>query len=154
MFSSLVAIAVDLRRTVAMFFIVALNAGRYLSQLSSEGQRTDLDPTISVCIVSAGESIGIIFNTVFSSSTGFALNITSTVLSIGTFMAGMLSPSQFELTVPTTEPSFHHRSRQYQHARLPQGSELSFAPKVRRSEPSGLHIPRFQLHVYGRSASS
>lgn len=37
MFSSLVAIAVDLRRTVAMFFIVALNAGTYPSQLPYVG---------------------------------------------------------------------------------------------------------------------
>lgn len=37
MFSSLVAIAVDLRRTVAMFFIVTLNAGTYLPRLPSSG---------------------------------------------------------------------------------------------------------------------
>ncbi|KAL1739863.1 P-loop containing nucleoside triphosphate hydrolase protein [Schizophyllum fasciatum] len=35
-------------------------------------------------------SIGIIFNTLFQ-STGFALNVTSTILSIGTFMSGLLS---------------------------------------------------------------
>lgn len=65
LFSLLGSIAVDLRRTVGMYFIIALNC---------------------FCIVSCGESLGIIFNTFFS-STGFALTITSVVLSIGQFMS-------------------------------------------------------------------
>ncbi|KAI4527641.1 P-loop containing nucleoside triphosphate hydrolase protein [Schizophyllum commune Loenen D] len=69
LFSLLGCIAINLKRTVPMYFIVALNA---------------------FCIVSCGESIGIIFNTLFQ-STGFALNVTSTILSIGTFMSGLLS---------------------------------------------------------------
>ncbi|TRM67109.1 P-loop containing nucleoside triphosphate hydrolase protein [Schizophyllum amplum] len=69
LFSLLGCIAINLNRTISMYFIVALNA---------------------FCIVSCGESIGIIFNTLFQ-STGFALNVTSTVLSIGTFMSGLLS---------------------------------------------------------------
>ncbi|SPO07611.1 related to A.gambiae ATP-binding-cassette protein [Cephalotrichum gorgonifer] len=41
-------------------------------------------------IVSCGESIGIMFNTVFS-HTGFAVNLTSVVLSVATCMGGILS---------------------------------------------------------------
>ncbi|KAF9467409.1 P-loop containing nucleoside triphosphate hydrolase protein [Collybia nuda] len=69
LFSLLGSIAVDLRRTVGMYFIIALNC---------------------FCIVSCGESLGIIFNTFFP-STGFALTITSVVLSIGQFMSGLMS---------------------------------------------------------------
>lgn len=43
MFSSLTAIATDLRRTIAMFFIVALNSGTYSSQMSSTGQISNLE---------------------------------------------------------------------------------------------------------------
>lgn len=67
LFATLGATAVNLQRTIEMYFVVVL---------------------CSFCIVSCGESIGIVFNTVFSSSTGFAMNVTSTVLSVGTFMSG------------------------------------------------------------------
>ena len=75
LFSLLGCIAINLKRTVPMYFIVALNA---------------------FCIVSCGESIGIIFNTLFQ-STGFALNVTSTILSIGTFMSGTSLAHAFSL---------------------------------------------------------
>ena len=75
LFSLLGCIAINLKRTVPMYFIVALNA---------------------FCIVSCGESIGIIFNTLFQ-STGFALNVTSTILSIGTFMSGTFLAHAFSL---------------------------------------------------------
>lgn len=65
LYSLLADIAVNLPRTIPMYFIVALNC---------------------FCIVSCGESLGIIFNTLFQ-STGFALNMTSVVLSVGTSMA-------------------------------------------------------------------
>lgn len=42
------------------------------------------------CIVSCGESLGIMFNTLFSHS-GFALNLTSVLLSIALAMSGILS---------------------------------------------------------------
>lgn len=42
------------------------------------------------CIVSCGESLGIIFNTLLS-HTGFAVNITSGILSVAQFMSGVLS---------------------------------------------------------------
>lgn len=67
LFATLGATADNLQRSIQMYFVVVL---------------------CSFCIVSCGESLGIIFNTVFSSSAGFALNVTSTVLSIGTFMSG------------------------------------------------------------------
>ncbi|KAK7028149.1 hypothetical protein VNI00_014964 [Paramarasmius palmivorus] len=70
LFALLGCIAVDLRRTVAMYFIIALNA---------------------FCIVSCGESLGIIFNTLFSDNTGLAINITSVILSVGQFMGGLMS---------------------------------------------------------------
>jgi len=42
------------------------------------------------CIVNCGESLGIIFNTLFP-NTGFALNVTNVFLSVGTFMGGLMS---------------------------------------------------------------
>ena len=42
------------------------------------------------CIVNCGESIGIIFNT-FLQNTGLSVNLTSTVLSFGVIMSGILS---------------------------------------------------------------
>ncbi len=67
MFSALTAIATDLRRTVSMFFVVSLNA---------------------LCIVNAGESLGILFNTLLDENTGLALNVTNVILSVAMFMAG------------------------------------------------------------------
>ncbi|PKS11198.1 hypothetical protein jhhlp_002959 [Lomentospora prolificans] len=42
-------------------------------------------------VVSCGESLGIMFNTLFASHTGFAVTLTSVVLSIANSMAGILS---------------------------------------------------------------
>ncbi|KAK0202104.1 P-loop containing nucleoside triphosphate hydrolase protein [Desarmillaria ectypa] len=69
-FSTLTAIATDLRRTVSMFLVVSLNA---------------------LCIVNAGESLGILFNTLLSENTGLALNVTNVILSVAMFMAGLMS---------------------------------------------------------------
>ncbi|KAJ3907169.1 P-loop containing nucleoside triphosphate hydrolase protein [Lentinula edodes] len=69
LYSLLGDIAINLKRTIPMYFIIALNC---------------------FCIVSCGESLGIIFNTLFQ-STGFALNVTSVLLSVGTFMGGLMS---------------------------------------------------------------
>lgn len=41
--------------------------------------------------VSCGESLGIMFNTVFSDHTGFAVTLTSIILSVGNIMEGILS---------------------------------------------------------------
>ncbi|KAK6330430.1 hypothetical protein TWF696_003526 [Orbilia brochopaga] len=62
--------AVGLNRTAKMYFAVAYNV---------------------FCIVSCGESLGVIFNTFFDASTGFAINVCSTILSLGMFMAGIMS---------------------------------------------------------------
>ena len=67
---SLLLIAADLQRTVSMFFLIAL---------------------VSFSMVSCGESLGIIFNTLIIDGTGFALNITNTLISIGITMAGECS---------------------------------------------------------------
>ncbi|KAK0462088.1 P-loop containing nucleoside triphosphate hydrolase protein [Desarmillaria tabescens] len=69
-FSALTAIATDLRRTVSMFLVVSLNA---------------------LCIVNAGESLGILFNTLLNENTGLALNVTNVILSVAMFMAGLMS---------------------------------------------------------------
>lgn len=42
-------------------------------------------------VVSCGESLGIMFNTLFSDHTGFAVTITSIVLSVGNVMEGIMS---------------------------------------------------------------
>jgi ABC-type multidrug transport system ATPase subunit len=62
-------LAVYLPQTASLYFIVAYNC---------------------FCIVSCGESIGIMFNTLFT-HTGFAINVTSVILSVGVLMAGALS---------------------------------------------------------------
>jgi len=80
---SLLLIAVNLQRTVSMHFIIVL---------------------VSFCLASCGESFGIIFNTLVPDSTGFALNITSSLLSISVMMAGehpqrLLSSSVSEMRI-------------------------------------------------------
>jgi hypothetical protein len=67
LFATLAAAAVNLQRTIEMFFVVAL---------------------CGVCLLNCGESLGIIFNTVYRSSTGFALNIANTTLTIGVLLSG------------------------------------------------------------------
>jgi ABC-type multidrug transport system ATPase subunit len=69
LFACLNCLAVGLPRTAQMFFIIAGN---------------------TLLITNCGESVGIIFNTLFQ-HTGFSLNITSAVLSIGVIMGGILS---------------------------------------------------------------
>ena len=71
MFAALAAIATNLRRTIGFYFIVTLN---------------------SIAIVNAGESLGIIFNTIFNDNTGLALNVTNVLLSVSNFMAGTHCP--------------------------------------------------------------
>lgn len=68
-FSVLYAIASGLDRSVAMFFITTYAV---------------------IVIVNCGESLGIIFNTLFLHE-GFAINVISVILSIGTIMAGLMS---------------------------------------------------------------
>jgi ABC-type multidrug transport system ATPase subunit len=69
LFSCLASLAAGLPRTVEVYFVIALNA---------------------FCVVSCGESVGMMFNTLFA-STGFAVNLTSVVLSLGVLMSGVLS---------------------------------------------------------------
>ncbi|KAI9850392.1 MAG: hypothetical protein M1838_005725 [Thelocarpon superellum] len=82
-FAVLVDLAVGIPRTVPLFFIMALNC---------------------FCIVSCGESVGIIFNTLFH-HTGFAVNLTSVILSLATIMTGVLS-----VNVPAFLQAFNHLS--------------------------------------------
>ncbi|TVY36606.1 putative ABC transporter ATP-binding protein/permease [Lachnellula occidentalis] len=68
-FAILADLAAGLPRTPQMFFAVFFNC---------------------FCIVSCGESVGIMFNTLFA-HTGFAINLTSVFLSIAQVMSGVLS---------------------------------------------------------------
>lgn len=68
-FSVLSVFAIGLPRTVKLFFVIFFNA---------------------FCMTSCGESVGIFFNTLFA-HTGFSVNLTSTVLSVGVFMGGIMS---------------------------------------------------------------
>lgn len=68
-FAVLTDLAAGLPRTAQMFFVCAFNC---------------------FCIVSCGESLGIMFNTLFA-HTGFAVNLTSVFLSVAQFMSGVLS---------------------------------------------------------------
>ncbi|KAK0450323.1 P-loop containing nucleoside triphosphate hydrolase protein [Desarmillaria tabescens] len=69
-FSALAAIATNLLRSVDMFLAVTLNA---------------------LCMVNAGESLGIIFNTIFHENAGLALNVANVILCVMMFMAGLMS---------------------------------------------------------------
>jgi ABC-2 type transporter len=62
-------IAVNLPRTPGLFWLVAFNA---------------------FCLVNCGESVGLIFNTLFA-HTGFAANLTTVLLSLATCMGGEFS---------------------------------------------------------------
>jgi len=68
-FAILVDLAAGLPRTTQLFFVCFFNC---------------------FCIVSCGESLGIMFNTLFE-HTGFAVNLTSVFLSVAQFMSGVLS---------------------------------------------------------------
>ncbi|KAK0214526.1 P-loop containing nucleoside triphosphate hydrolase protein [Armillaria fumosa] len=69
-YSLFVSISANLGRTVSIFFITALNG---------------------LCIVNAGESLGIIMNTFFTQDTGLALSISNILMSIAMYMAGLMS---------------------------------------------------------------
>lgn len=83
LFAILTVLAAGLHRTASLFFVVAFNA---------------------FAIVNCGESVGIIFNTLFN-HTGFAVNVTSVVLSIAQIMGGVMS-----LHVPSFLQAFNHLS--------------------------------------------
>lgn len=68
-FGVLAAFADNLKRTAQMFLISAFNC---------------------FCIISCGESVGIMFCTIFT-HIGFAVNVTSILLSISTILGGVLS---------------------------------------------------------------
>ena len=83
LFAVLTVLAAGLPRTASVFFIVAFN---------------------TFSIVSCGESIGIMFNTLVT-HTGFAVNLTSVILSVATIMGGIMS-----LNIPTFLQAFNHLS--------------------------------------------
>jgi len=82
-FGALSAYPVNLSRTPTAFLVSSLG---------------------SFTIVSCGESLGIMFNTLFS-HTGFALNITSLILTIATVMGGVMS-----LNIPSWLQAFNYLS--------------------------------------------
>ncbi|KAI4226498.1 MAG: hypothetical protein L6R40_008288 [Gallowayella cf. fulva] len=83
LFALLTVVAAGLPRTVGLFFIVTFNA---------------------FAIVSCGESVGIMFNTLFA-HTGFAVNVTSVILSLATIMGGVMS-----LHIPAFLQAWNHLS--------------------------------------------
>ncbi|KAI9841668.1 MAG: hypothetical protein M1837_000462 [Sclerophora amabilis] len=82
-FAVLGDLAAGLPRTAELFFLMAFNA---------------------FCIVSCGESVGIMFGTLFQ-HTGFAVNVTSVFLSVATLMAGVMS-----LDIPSFLQAMNHLS--------------------------------------------
>ncbi|KAL8948964.1 MAG: hypothetical protein Q9222_004886 [Ikaeria aurantiellina] len=82
-FAVLTVLAAGLPRTVPLFFIVAFNC---------------------FAIVNCGESVGIMFNTLFS-HTGFAVNLTSVILSLANVMGGVMS-----LHIPAFLQAWNHLS--------------------------------------------
>ena len=83
LFALLTVLAAGLPRSATLFFVTAFNI---------------------FAVVSCGESIGIIFNTLVS-HTGFAVSLTSIVLSIATIMGGIMS-----LDIPSFLQAFNHLS--------------------------------------------
>lgn len=83
LFAILADFAVGLPRTAQVFFIIAYN---------------------SFCLVSCGESLGILFNTLFS-HTGFAINVTSVFLSLAQIMGGTMS-----INIPAFLQAFNYLS--------------------------------------------
>ena len=83
LFAIFVDLAAGLPRNGLIFFVEAFNA---------------------FCLVSCGESVGIMFNTLFNHS-GFAVNVTSVILSVALIMAGVLSVS-----LPPFLQAFNHLS--------------------------------------------
>ncbi|OCL10550.1 hypothetical protein AOQ84DRAFT_387429 [Glonium stellatum] len=83
LFAVLADLACGLPRTPELFFIVAFNC---------------------FCIVSCGESLGILFNTLFE-HTGFAVNVTSVFLSVAQIMGGVMS-----LDIPGFLQAFNYLS--------------------------------------------
>ena len=85
LFALLTVLAAGLPRTAGLFFIVAFNA---------------------FAIVNCGESVGIVFNTLVpNNNTGFAVNLTSVILSIATVMGGVMS-----LNIPSFLQAWNHLS--------------------------------------------
>jgi ABC-type multidrug transport system permease subunit len=82
-FAVLADLACGLPRDAETFFVVAYNC---------------------FCIVSCGESLGILFNTLFA-HTGFAVNVTSVFLSVAQMMSGILS-----LDIPAFLQAFNYLS--------------------------------------------
>ncbi|OIW26869.1 ABC transporter [Coniochaeta ligniaria NRRL 30616] len=76
LFGCLGVLAIGLPRTVDMYFVACF---------------------VCFCIVSCGESLGIMFNTLFGSHTGFAVNLTSIFLSVAQIMGGVMSIDMPEL---------------------------------------------------------
>lgn len=83
LFACLTALAAGLPRSASLFFVVAFNA---------------------FAIVSCGESVGIIFNTLVS-HTGFAVSIISVLLSVAMVMGGIMS-----LNIPPVLQALNHLS--------------------------------------------
>jgi len=83
-FGVLAAFAIAAKSTAAFFAIAALNC---------------------FCVISCGESLGIIFCTVFPSHVGFALNVTCVFLTIATTLGGVMS-----LNIPSILQAFNHLS--------------------------------------------
>jgi ABC-type multidrug transport system ATPase subunit len=82
-FAVLADLAIGLPRTAETFFIVAFNC---------------------FCIISCGESLGILFNTLFN-HTGFAINVTSVFLSLAQIMGGTMS-----INMPAFLQAWNHLS--------------------------------------------
>ncbi|KAB5542470.1 ABC transporter [Coniochaeta sp. 2T2.1] len=70
LFGLLGVLAIGLPRTAEMYFVACF---------------------VCFCLVSCGESLGIVFNTLFSSHTGFAVNVTSIFLSVAQILGGVMS---------------------------------------------------------------
>ena len=89
---------------------------------------------VSFCMVSCGESFGIVFNTLVTDNNGFALNLASSLITIANVMAG-----EFFLCFLSSRFGSEIRAFRYlvcRYAWVLQGGELHLSEQICR----GFHV--------------
>jgi hypothetical protein len=128
---SLLIIAVNLERSVSMLFVITL---------------------VSFCMVNCGEALGIIFNTLILDSTGFALNLTSSLMSIAGITAGEHFPVFF-FRFRVSEVGIS-RYLIYRYACVLRWSELHLSEQIRCRCRVGQGVYGHGIHMHGHTEAS
>ena len=86
---------------------------------------------VSFCMVSCGESFGIVFNTLVTDSNGFALNLASSLITVVNVMAGEHFPCFLFSSSGTEMGVFRYHVHRY--AWVLQEVELRLSEQIRHS---------------------